>query len=64
MPGVSKCLTRAVEPAQAELLEEVCAGTLISSNELSLAVALQAPDKPKPTGSKPAAPGLFDGIEA
>lgn len=38
-----------LEPTQAQLLEEVCAGSLISETELKQAGALASPIKPKAT---------------
>jgi hypothetical protein len=49
-----------LEPLQAELLEKVCSGPLISRDELQLAGALDLPSK-APKGQKASSvPGLFD----
>jgi hypothetical protein len=49
-----------LEPTQAELLEEICAGSLISGTELVEAGALESPTKAKTTKKSPiAAPTLF-----
>ena len=49
-----------LEPTQAELLEEVCSGSLISGTELVEAGALESPIKAKTTRKSPnAAPTLF-----
>jgi hypothetical protein len=50
-----------LEPAQAELLEKVCSGPLISAEELRLSGAFEHSVESKPALSKQAAPGLFDG---
>jgi hypothetical protein len=51
-----------LEPAQADLLEKVCSGPLISHEELSAAGALDLPPKAKKMTAKKKAPGpgLFD----
>jgi Type ISP C-terminal specificity domain/N-6 DNA Methylase len=50
-----------LEPKQAELLDKVCSGPLISGDELSAAGALELPPKPKKKAKKKkAGPGLFD----
>jgi len=49
-----------LEPAQANLLEKVCSGPLISSEELRAAGALELPPKPKKSSKKTVGPGLFD----
>ena len=50
-----------LEPAQAALLERVCAGPTISAEELRIAGAFDIPVLPKKGATaKPAAPGLFD----
>lgn len=49
-----------LEPTQAELLEEVCAGSLISGTELAEVGALESPIKAKTAKKSPsAAPTLF-----
>jgi hypothetical protein len=49
-----------LEPAQAELLEKVCAGPTVPAEELRLAGALQVPAKPIPGTPKSAGPRLFE----
>ena len=51
-----------LEPTQADLLEKVCSGPLISHEELSSAGALELPPKAKKKAGKKKAsgPGLFD----
>jgi len=49
-----------LEPAQANLLENVCSGPVITSEELRAAGALDLPPKEKKSGKKPSGPGLFD----
>jgi hypothetical protein len=50
-----------LEPVQAELLDKVCSGPLISADDLSAAGALELPPKPKKKAKKKkAGPGLFD----
>jgi hypothetical protein len=49
-----------LEPAQAALLEKVCAGPTISADELRAAGALEAPTMARPVVAKAAEPGLFD----
>lgn len=50
-----------LEPAQADLLEKICSGPLISHEDLSAAGALDLPPKAKKkTAKKKAGPGLFD----
>jgi Type ISP C-terminal specificity domain len=50
-----------LEPAQAELLDRICSGPLISADDLSAAGALELPPKPKKNArKKKAGPGLFD----
>jgi hypothetical protein len=49
-----------LEPAQAALLEKVCAGPTIPAEELRNAEALEVPAQPKRASPKPAGPGLFD----
>ncbi|HEV2201776.1 MAG TPA: type ISP restriction/modification enzyme [Bryobacteraceae bacterium] len=52
-----------LEPAQAALLEKVCAGSTISSEELRTAGAFEAPNEPRRKALKSAAaPGLFDSM--
>ena len=43
-----------LEPAQAELMEKVCSGPLISAQELRLAGAFEDSVESKPAVSKPA----------
>jgi hypothetical protein len=52
-----------LEPAQAALLESVCAGPTISMEELRVAEALEVPTQPKRVAPKSAGPGLFDAQE-
>ena len=49
-----------LEPAQAELLERICAGPTISGEELATAGALQTPNEPNRQKTRSAGPGLFD----
>jgi hypothetical protein len=52
-----------LEPAQAELLERVCAGPLLSHDELQAAGALELPPKVKKKKvgkQKPSGPSLFE----
>ena len=49
-----------LEPAQAALLEKVCAGPTIPAEELRAAQALEVPAQPKRGVPTPAGPGLFD----
>jgi hypothetical protein len=50
-----------LEPAQADLLEKVCSGPLISHDDLSAAGALDLPPKAKQKAKKKTSgPGLFD----
>jgi hypothetical protein len=51
-----------LEPAQAALLEDVCAGPTISAEDLRIAGALEVPTQPKRGFPKSAGPGLFDAI--
>lgn len=51
-----------LEPAQAALLEKVCAGPIILADELRDAGALEVPSQPKRGVPKSAGPGLFDAI--
>jgi hypothetical protein len=54
-------MLRDLEPAQEKLLETICAGLTISSDELHEAGALEVPLKKPKSGSKmPAGPTLFD----
>jgi hypothetical protein len=53
-----------LEPAQAKLLEKICSGPTISSEELRVARALDVPAKPKRGAKKPAGPDLFDHADA
>jgi hypothetical protein len=48
-----------LEPSQAKLLEKICAGPLISEDELNTAGALAKPSKVKIKASKTEEPGLF-----
>ncbi|MGP8245395.1 MAG: type ISP restriction/modification enzyme [Bryobacteraceae bacterium] len=48
-----------LEPAQAKLLEKVCAGPTISDGQLGKAGAMKTPTKPKATKNWAVAPGLF-----
>jgi len=50
-----------LEPAQAKLLEEICAGLTISGAELRDAGALEIPPKPE-KGKAPTGPDLFAGV--
>jgi hypothetical protein len=52
-----------LEPAQAGLLEKVCTGPTISSEELRAAGALQVPTQPRRGVPKPARPELFDATD-
>jgi len=52
-----------LEPAQAALLERVCAGPTISAEELRVAGAFEAPAQPRRGVSAWAGPGLFDAID-
>jgi len=49
-----------LEPAQAQLLEKVCSGPLISNDDLRLGGALELPPMAKKTKKKPKGPGLFE----
>lgn len=49
-----------LEPAQAELLNKICAGSLISGEVLRNSGALEVPAKPKGGKKAPAGPDLFD----
>ena len=50
-----------LEPLQAELLERICAGPLISGDELSAGGALEVPQEPKKQGKKKqSGPKLFE----
>lgn len=49
-----------LEPAQAQLLEKVCSGPTISSEELRGAGAVEVPTKPKLRGPEAGAHPLFD----
>ncbi|MGA3213087.1 MAG: hypothetical protein ABSD20_17425 [Terriglobales bacterium] len=49
-----------LEPDQAELLEKVCSGPLISASELLAGGALELPPKPKQSSKKAIGPHLFD----
>jgi hypothetical protein len=50
-----------LEPVQAELLDKICSGPLISADDLSAAGALELPPKSKKMAKKKkAGPGLFD----
>jgi hypothetical protein len=49
-----------LEPVQAKLLEKVCMGPLISSEDLRLSDALELPPKVKKSKKKPTGPLLFD----
>ena len=50
-----------LEPKQAELLDKICSGPLISADELSAAGAFELPPKPKKKAKKKKAePGMFD----
>ncbi|MBZ5723612.1 MAG: N-6 DNA methylase [Acidobacteriia bacterium] len=51
-----------LEPAQAVLLERVCAGPTIPAEELLAAGALQVPTQPKRGVPKSFGPGLFDAV--
>jgi len=51
-----------LEPAQAAMLEKVCAGPTIPAEELRAAEALEVPSQPKRGVPKSAGPGLFDAI--
>ena len=53
-----------LEPAQAKLLETICAGPTITGEELASAGALQNPIEPNRQKTKSAGPGLFDFYEA
>ncbi|MGB9069509.1 MAG: type ISP restriction/modification enzyme [Candidatus Acidiferrales bacterium] len=50
-----------LEPSQSELLEKICTGQLISSDDLKAAGALTVPVKPKKKTRKRQGPDLFDG---
>ena len=50
-----------LEPAQAKLLEKVCAGATISADKLGAEGALTSPARPKAIRSRAFAPGLFGG---
>jgi hypothetical protein len=52
-----------LEPAQAALLEAVCAGPAISLEELHATGAIQASAQPRREASLPATQGLFDAFE-
>ncbi|PYP82398.1 MAG: DNA methyltransferase [Candidatus Angelobacter sp. Gp1-AA117] len=52
-----------LEPKQAELLEKICTGPLISHDDLRLAGALDLPPKPKKSKQKQSGPKLFDSDE-
>jgi len=53
-------MLRDLEPAQEKLLERICAGPTVSSEELRVAGALDVPAKPKRGVQKPVGPSLFD----
>jgi hypothetical protein len=48
-----------LEPTQTDLLERVCAGSLISENELGAAGAFESPAKPKAKAKESKALHLF-----
>jgi hypothetical protein len=48
-----------LEPKQAEFLDRVCAGPLISVEDLRLAGALEVPNKSEGGAHKPTGPDLF-----
>jgi hypothetical protein len=52
-----------LEPAQAALLEEVCAGPTISLEEIRVAGAFQVPTQPRRGVRKSVGPGLFDATD-
>lgn len=52
-----------LEPAQAALLETVCAGPAISLEDLRAAGAIQGNAQPRREASLPATQGLFDAFE-
>ena len=52
-----------LESSQAALLESVCAGPIISYEELRLGGAIGVPTQTNQNAPKAAGPGLFDGIE-
>ena len=52
-----------LEPVQAKLLESICSGLTISSEELRVSGALEVPAKPKKGSKKPDGPSLFDFAE-
>jgi hypothetical protein len=49
-----------LEPTQAILLEAICSGPTISSEELRVAGAFEAPAKPKPTAGELTGQGRLD----
>jgi hypothetical protein len=49
-----------LEPAQAQLLDEICTAPTISTDELSAAGAFTVVSQPKRKAGKPGRPGLFD----
>jgi hypothetical protein len=56
-------MLRDIEPTQEELLEKICDGPTISSEELHQAGALEVPPKPKGGPQKQAGPSLFDHVD-
>ncbi len=53
-----------LEPQQAELLEKICAGPMITAEELRASGALEVPVAPKKSKKPPKdGPGLFEGLE-
>ena len=52
-----------LEPLQAQWLEKICAGPMISGDELHIAGALDVPSKAERKVEKPGGPGLFDDAE-
>lgn len=49
-----------LEPAQARLLESICAGPMLTVEELRAAGALEVPAEPRRRKRKPEGPGLLD----
>jgi Type ISP C-terminal specificity domain/N-6 DNA Methylase len=57
------CLLVELEPTQAEMLEKVCSGPLISAEELRAAGALELPPRTKKTAVKSHTADIFGGNE-
>jgi hypothetical protein len=53
-----------LEPTQAELLNKICSGQIISVDELSSAGAFEIPIEAKPKSKNQTMPDLFDGADS